>query len=443
MLTEQAVHALDTRAVFIGAEAYTAAGGVILRDLFEDDDGGYLQDAPLLERLVGEKLAAAAEEVRGEGWAWVEAAVDFPWNHHRDFRALKPVSPALTKAEAGEYDRLAEELNELEADAEGDLASADEQRIEARIAEIQVKLAEYDARVPGYSPKQKAHAGCFVSIADDGKVLIERGYQRPRAAMKPSAGNGLDGDGEVWTGEEDGELAGEAGNGQANSEGDGLSEKLLTELTVYHSLGLRNALAANHGVAYLAVLNALVLGLFYRGYTSNNCLQIQARDTITDGFEGLAEFGAGKAIQARHEAFEKLLPRNEAEVWDALLQLTPETREALFAHCAGLTVNAVPESFGRSHKRRHAGQLAEALELDMQAQGFTPTAANYFGRVKKPQILEAVTEAKGEEAAAAIAGHKKGDMAAEAERLLAGTSWLPKPLRAPALDVLAIEEAAA
>ena len=68
----------------------------------------------------------------------------------------------------------------------------------------------------------------------------------------------------------------------------------------------------------------------------------------------------------------------------------------------------------------------------MGAQGFVPTAANYFGRIKKQQILETVAEAKGEETAGLLADLKKKDMAAEAERLIADTGWLPQPLRTAA-----------
>jgi ParB family chromosome partitioning protein len=50
MLTEAAVRASDKRAQFVGIEAYEAAGGVILRDLFNSDDGGWLQDLALLDR---------------------------------------------------------------------------------------------------------------------------------------------------------------------------------------------------------------------------------------------------------------------------------------------------------------------------------------------------------------------------------------------------------
>ena len=91
----------------------------------------------------------------------------------------------------------------------------------------------------------------------------------------------------------------------------------------------------------------------------------------------------------------------------------------------------------RANNRRHAMQLAEALRLDMGAQGFVTTAANYLGRIKKQQILETVAEAKGEQTADLLADHKKKEMAAEAERLLADTGWLPEPLRTP----VALEEA--
>ena len=74
-------------------------------------------------------------------------------------------------------------------------------------------------------------------------------------------------------------------------------------------------------------------------------------------------------------------------------------------------------------------RLAQAVGLDMVEAGWRPTVDNYFGRVTKPRILEAVREAKGEQSAQLIDHLKKADMAKEAERLLNGTGWLPEPLR--------------
>ena len=73
-------------------------------------------------------------------------------------------------------------------------------------------------------------------------------------------------------------------------------------------------------------------------------------------------------------------------------------------------------------------ELAEAVALDMK-DWWQPTPA-YFGRMPKPLILAAVTEAKDDKAAAALTALKKGEMAAKASELLTGTGWLPAMLRA-------------
>src|SRR3546814_19582786 len=62
------------------------------------------------------------------------------------------------------------------------------------------------------------------------------------------------------------------------------------------------------------------------------------------------------------------------------------------------------------------------------------TYCNYLNRVTKPRILEAVREGAGERAAQLIDHMKKGDMAKEAERLLADSGWLPEPLRLAGVD---------
>jgi ParB family chromosome partitioning protein len=58
LLTESAI-ALDSDfGLFVGAEAYEAAGGTITRDLFNGDDEGFMDDAALVRRLAIEKLEA-------------------------------------------------------------------------------------------------------------------------------------------------------------------------------------------------------------------------------------------------------------------------------------------------------------------------------------------------------------------------------------------------
>ena len=75
-LTAAHVRADDRRARFVTVEAYVAAGGSVITDLFRAESESYLTDPALLDRLVNEKLEREAEAVRQEGWKWVEIMPD-------------------------------------------------------------------------------------------------------------------------------------------------------------------------------------------------------------------------------------------------------------------------------------------------------------------------------------------------------------------------------
>jgi ParB family chromosome partitioning protein len=85
--------------VFVGIDAYEQAGGHIMRDLFELDDGGWLHDPVLLDTLVADKLKAVAEEVAAEGWKWVEVALTLPYGATRGLRELTGIALDLTDEE--------------------------------------------------------------------------------------------------------------------------------------------------------------------------------------------------------------------------------------------------------------------------------------------------------------------------------------------------------
>jgi ParB family chromosome partitioning protein len=209
-----------------------------------------------------------------------------------------------------------------------------------------------------------------------------------------------------------------------------LSDRLMTELTAYRTLALREALGDDPGTALQAVLHVLCLKLFYR-YGLDSCLEIEAKSVMFGAqAPGLADTPLAARVDARHRHWAEQLPEDPASLWDALTAFDSDSRSELFAHCVSLTVNAVVEGYNRRPKAvAHAGRLAEVLSLDLAAAGWAPTAENYLGRVTKARILEAVREAKGDEAAQRIAHLKKGEMAVEAEKLLDGSGWLPEPLR--------------
>jgi ParB family chromosome partitioning protein len=444
-LTEGAVRASDKRARFVGIAAYEAAGGIVMRDLFQQDDGGWLQDPALLDRLVTENLQATAERLRAEGWKWIAAAADFPYGHTAGLRRLTGETIALTAQEEADRAALQAEYDRLE----NEHAGADElpDDVDRRLGEIEGALAALDERPVIYDPAAIARAGVFVSIEGDGTLRIERGYVR---AEDEAPASPIEGDrGDEAEGSQNGTVEravitidGTSAEPVTDPDDDDglrpLSERLVSELTAHRTLALRDAVANDPDTAFVAVLYTLCLGAFYR-MASASCLEIAFKSASFNAqAPGLADSASAKAIEARHDRWATLLPQDEAQLWDSLVMLDRDSQAALFAHCASLSVNAVHEPWNRDPRRlAHADTLARAVKLDMAGAGWTPTIDNYLGRVPKARILEAVREAKGEPSAQLIDHLKKPEMAKEAERLLAGTGWFPEPLRTAEEPVVA------
>lgn len=130
-LTEQAVALTQPIAKFVGVEAYVAAGGLIQRDLFDEANEGYMPDRALVFRLAQEKLDAAVEGVKAEGWKWVKAEVE------RDY--------------AVHYGKV---YPQREEDEDGEC-------------------------VYRYAAEDMARAGTILRIGREGELAIERGLVHP------------------------------------------------------------------------------------------------------------------------------------------------------------------------------------------------------------------------------------------------------------------------
>ena len=70
-LTQGRTPASDRLALFVGIEAYTEAGGRIVKDLFEDDVV-LLDDGDIIQRLALAKADALRDAALAEGWGWAE-----------------------------------------------------------------------------------------------------------------------------------------------------------------------------------------------------------------------------------------------------------------------------------------------------------------------------------------------------------------------------------
>ncbi|MET4803599.1 ParB/RepB/Spo0J family partition protein [Bradyrhizobium sp. LB11.1] len=437
MLTEGAVRASDKRAQFIGVEAYVAAGGTVLRDLFQGDDGGWLQDVPLVDHMVADKLKAESETIAAEGWRWTEAAPDFAYGHAFGLRQLRGETLALSADEEAardalqaEFDRLSEQYQEAD-ELPGEM--------DERLSELETALEGFEARPVVFDPAEIARAGVFVSIGADGHLRVERGFVRPEDELpvEPEPDPDVDGEAErAMTASYEGSEAIGAAEPAAELEEDGglspISDRLMTELTSHRTLGLRHALGERPDVAFLAALHVLTLKTFYH-YGSDSCLELDVKSvSLGTQAPGLNDSASAQAIRTRHDSWSKALPKESADLWEGLHEWDGDSQAGLFAHIVSLSVNAVYEPWNRRPRASaHADRVAQAVDLDMAAAGWKPTVDNFLGRVTKARILQAVAQAQGQRAADRIEHLKKGDMATEAETLLADTAWLPEPLRTP------------
>jgi ParB family chromosome partitioning protein len=444
MLTEGAVRASDKRAQFIGVDAYEAAGGMVLRDLFQGDDVGWLQDVALVDRMVAEKLKTESEAIAAEGWKWIETAPEFAYGHNFGLRRLRGEPVALTAEEEATRDAFQTEYNSL-SDA---YSAADELpgEIDERLSELETALEALENRPIAFDPAEVARAGAFVSIAHDGRLSIERGYVRPEDELpvEPEAEDAEPSALRAAAAQRGGDAIVAADADPETEEDEGLSpisDRLMTELTSHRTLALRQALGERPDVAFSAALHALTLNIFYR-YASESCLELDLKSVAFSAqAQGLNDSASAEAIRMRHESWANALPKDPAELWDALQSWDGDSQAGLFAHIVSLSVNAVHEPWNRRPRAlAHADRVAQAVALDMAAAGWAPTVDTFLGRVTKARILQAVAEAKGEPAAKRIAHLKKGDMASEAETLLAGTGWLPEPLRTPVAEAVAAAE---
>ena len=435
-MTEAKVRADDKRARFVGVEAYEAEGGTVLRDLFTEDGGGWLEDPSLLDRMVGDKLAGLADEARQrEGWKWAGAASDYA--EVSALGRVYPVEVVRSEEDAAQIAALSEEYDALVSGT--DAADALSPEADARLEEIDKALQAFGPDFD-YPAEVKARAGVLVLLGHDGLARFERGLVRAEDVVsdRPADPEAPDG----WTAEGEGE--GDAPSASEPEADEGLtplSERLVIDLTAHRTMGLRDAVQADANMALTVVVHALALQVFYPAWGTWTPLQL--RMTVS-GLErlapGVSDGPAGRRVADRLEAWGARLPEEARDLWAVLAPMPSSDLLDLMACCTGVGLYAVRDPHDRKPDAlAHAETLATVTGLDMTGT-WTATASSYFSRVAKARVLEAVAEATTAEEAGRIAGFKKGDMAEAAERLVEGKGWLPVVLRtAPAVDPDAAE----
>jgi len=252
-----------------------------------------------------------------------------------------------------------------------------------------------------------------VSIGHEGKASIHRGLIRrddiPKRAAKAKA---------------------RRDTGDAASEDDQsppFSAALTESLSAERSAALAAELLQRPEIALATVVHAIASRIVLGNRSAVSSLEIAASPQSLHRVEGSKAFAQ---LEAARQTWGQQLPGTSDGFWTWCLEQHQSVLLDLLAFCAATTVNAVQVKSDKadSGRFRHAAMLASALSLDMNT-WFTPTAANYFNRISKPQILAALREAKGTPPAPAWEKLKKADLGAVAERETSGIGWLPPLLR--------------
>lgn len=418
-LTQDEVRAdKDRRVKFVGIDAYIAAGGALRQDLFQDH-AGYVQDPVLLDRLVRENLEAKVASLSAEGWSAVQIdSSPLGFNVDAEAACLTPEQREPTKAEAKTLKRLRQQLENVDEQIALLADDADEAAYDALDTQREAIVSELDtveSVLAVYSAEQRAASSVVLSLAHDGSLVIDRAVV-PRSQRSSAVG---------------------VDDGAPRPPRPVHSDKLLRQLSAHRSAALQVVLAEHPHYALAALIDALLPSVFDRAggdaglrLSITPCLDELGRNAVD-----LPESPAHVRLSELHREWEQRLPHPEPEeadqhpgaarpmiVW--LLEQPTEMLLSLLAMC----VSSCCDLTTGNEAAQPAARFAQAVGLDMTA-WWQATAASYFRHVGKPQVLAAIREVRGE-SALSLGTLKKDVLAAEAERAVAGTGWLPSPLRA-------------
>ena len=401
-LTEDEVPSTDKRVRFIGLEAYRAAGGTIRQDLFSDKDEGYLSDTELLDQLVLDKLALAADTLKQEGWLWVDAVIDLGYDATNHFTHAYPEDVELAEADQAELDQLTAEYQSLDSDDDLDAH---------RLVQIDKRIDELTERTKSWPPSILAQAGAILSLDHCGELRIERGLIRPEDLSDDQA---------PWDDDTPTPTPPKAD----------ISAALTVDLTAQRTAAMSVELIRQPAIALAAMVHRLALSTFYAGASVSSCLQLSLQQPpLTSCIAKPDDCAAITERDAHATKLRGILPSHPNDLWQWCLDRSTDELLSLLAYVTALSVNAVQTAHDRADcdRLQHANDLADALKLDM-GKWFTPTAENYFTRISRNLIMTAIDEAQGGHGPA-LDKLKKGELAARAEAIVASTGWLPHSLR--------------
>ncbi|MDM1819144.1 ParB N-terminal domain-containing protein (plasmid) [Serratia marcescens] len=424
----------NNQLAFVGREVYEAAGGTFKFDLFADE--GFLTEPAMLERLAREKLHALAQQVaENEGWSWAEGRISAikTWGEDAElYRELAEPQPEFTADEQAEIAQLKARFSELEAAFEAADADTDTHALNIESDAVEADIARLTAQAIVRSwPQAMRSSGGVVASLRDGKVVYQRGI-----VLRASEATDKSGD-------DNGEGTSTTKTAAPKTTDKGLSSALITSLSAERTLAVMGALVENPAVALALHTHTLAVKVFgsrYAGSLLQTSLTPKRAELLTKAptAEGSR---ADRQLGELHVQWEAKLPLE----WntDFTWLLTWELAEvvALLAYCVGLSLDAVQLWPAKDGKVGDAlTPLEHALDFTLR-DWWQPTKANYFGRISKELVSDALLDAGKVAQAASVLKMKKGDAAQLAEDELTASGWVPECLLPVADDTTTSQDA--
>ncbi|MBC9181008.1 ParB/RepB/Spo0J family partition protein [Escherichia coli] len=387
---------------FVGADAFSP--DELRTDLFSDDEGGYV-DRVALDAALLEKLQAVAEHLReAEGWEWCAGRMEPVGECREDagtYCSLPDPEAELTEAEEERLNELMTRYDALENQCE-----------ESDLLEAEMKLMRCMAKVRAWTPEMRSGSGVVVSWCY-GNVCVQRGVQ---LRSEDDVADDADRTEQV----------------QEKASVEEISLPLLTKMSSERTLAVQAALMQQPDKSLALLAWTLCLNVFGSGAYSKpaqislECKHYSLTSDAPSGKEGAA-FMAMMAEKARLAA---LLP--EGWAWDmtTFLSLSQEMLLSLLSFCTACSLYGVQTRNCGHTSRSPLDTLESAIGFHMR-DWWQPTKANFFGHLKKPQIIAALNEAGLSGAARDAEKMKKGDAAEHAEFHMKDNRWVPDWMCAP------------
>jgi hypothetical protein len=183
-LTQGAVRATDRLAKFVGLEAYEAAGGIVRRDLFEDELV-FLDSPDVLHTLATAKLEELRAPLLAEGWGWVNVNIGSGRGDAGSMHRIRPEWHTPTQEQIDTANALSTKAASLEQALEADPAN---EALTDELAQVRGQLTDLSDSLRYFDPEKQALAGCVISIDFEGHVdtiigIIAKGDQKKIARI--------------------------------------------------------------------------------------------------------------------------------------------------------------------------------------------------------------------------------------------------------------------